>query len=189
MFEQKLKWYVFLVLLMLGTIGLIRYAPVQKNEPQMVQEGHSVDYFSIWYRKVQMDAQGVPHDKLEAAYAVHYSDSDETELTKPVMTVYKGALPPWHIRSEIGRIEAGGEQIFLKGQVYIDRSAAESVRAVNIKTTNLRVQPKRNYAETDDWAEMVSELDTMSGVGMKLFYQELLHIELLANVKGRHEYK
>ena len=76
----------------------------------------------------------------------------------------------------------------MNGQVFIDRAAAEGVREVNIKTTNLRVLPDQNYAETDDWAELVSGLDRISGVGMELFYQDPLYIKLLANIKGLHEY-
>jgi len=52
----------------------------------------------------------------------------------------------------------------------------------------LRVLPDQNYAETDDWAELVSGLDRISGVGMELFYQDPLYIKLLANIKGLHEY-
>jgi len=63
------------------------------------------------------------------------------------------------------------------------------VREIKIKTSNLHIQPKKNYAQTDEWAELVSGLDTISGVGMKLFYQDPLYIELLAKVKGKHVYE
>ena len=86
-------------------------------------------------------------------------------------------------------IADNGRTLFMNGQVNIDRAGAENVREVKIKTSNLHIQPKRNYAETAEWAELISGLDTISGVGMKLFYQEPLYIELLANVKGTHVYK
>lgn len=105
------------------------------------------------------------------------------------MKVYKKTTPPWIIRSKTGHVSPDGNKISMNGQVFIDRAAAESVREINVKTSNLRLLPKQNYAETDDWAEMVSGLDRISGVGMTLFYQDPLYIKLLANIKGRHEYK
>ena len=189
MFSQQYKGAILLLLVFLFSMWAVNNEPEQTLDQDSMQTEHHADHFAQSYHKITMDKMGRPINKLYADFAAHYSDHAETELTTPLLTVNKGDLPPWVIRSKTGVIADDGQTIFMQGQVYIDRAGAKNVREVNIKTSNLRIQPKENYAETDDWAELVTGLDTISGVGMKLFYQDPLYIELLANVKGTHVYK
>jgi len=186
------QWYksaFFLLLIFLATLWGVKHTPERETIKVPRQTTHILDYFSVNYQKVQMDEQGLPHDKLIADYVEHFSDNGETHLRSPVMTLYKQATPPWVTHSEKGVISKDADKIFLNGRVYINRKAAFNVREVHIKTSNLRIEPKRDYAETSEWAELITELDTMSGIGMRLFYQEPLYIELLAQVRGRHDYQ
>jgi lipopolysaccharide export system protein LptC len=187
--EHPIKWYVFLIAILLFSMWIINLVPELELDPQIAQNEYTTDFFSVTYSKLQMNAEGKPHDKLDADYLEHYSENGETKLTQPIMVIFNDPAPPWRMRAQTGRISSGGDSVFLEGAVFISRQAAERVRAIDIATTNLHLEPNRNYAETDDWAELVSELDTMSGVGLKLFYQDPLYIEFLANVKGRHEYQ
>ena len=188
MFARQYKSTLLLLLVFLMSMMAVKYVPEQELEAQPVATERDAEFFAVNYSKVQMDEFGLATSKLTADYAASYSGNGGTDLNKPVMTIYKKKSSPWVVRSKTGHISAGGNQISMNGQVFIDRAAAENVREINIKTSNLLVFPDRNYAETGDWAEMVSGLDRISGVGMKLFYQEPLYIKLLANVKGLHEY-
>lgn len=178
-----------LLLVFLFSMWVLNYFPQDELELTEVESERIVEHFAIGYSKKQMDQSGQANSKLMAETVVKYSDALGTELKNPVMVVYKQDKPPWIIRSKTGHISTGGNKISMNGQVFIDRAAAESVREVNIKTSNLLLLPNRDFAETDDWAEMVSGPDRISGVGMRLFYQEPLYIKLLAKVKGWHEYK
>jgi len=189
MFAQQYKGVVLLLLIFLLSMWAVNNEPEQSLDQNSAQGVRSADHFAKNYSKIMMDKSGLPENKLYADFAAHYSDNKETELTNPLLTINKGDLPPWIIRSKTGVIADDGRTLFMNGQVYIDRAGAKNVREVNIKTSNIRIQPKKNYAETDEWAELVSGLDTISGVGMKLFYQDPLYIELLANVKGKHVYE
>ncbi|MCF7971785.1 MAG: LPS export ABC transporter periplasmic protein LptC [Methylococcaceae bacterium] len=189
MMLQQYKGVFFLLLIFLASLWAVNHSDNKEANEPLEAVVHSADHFAVNYSKTQMSELGVAKEKLDADYAAHYSDNDETELSKPMMTLYQGDLPPWIIRAQTGVVTSEGEKIFLQGVVSIDRAAAKTVREVNIKTTNLRVEPKKNYAETEDWAELVSETDRMSGVGMRLVYQDPLYIKLLANVKGRHVYE
>ncbi len=186
---QHFKWYGFLIIMLLFSLWVIDFVPAPELERPIDEHEYTTDFFAVTYSKLQMNTEGKPQDKLDADYLEHYSENDETQLTHPIMLIFKDPAPPWRMQAQMGRIASGGETIYLDGAVLVSRAAAEQVRAIDIKTTNLRLEPKRNYAQTDDWAELVSELDTMSGVGLKLFYQTPLYIELLANVKGKHEYQ
>ena len=189
MFAEQYKNIFLLLLIFLISMLAVNYAPEQELIVQPVATEQNAEHFAVGYSKTQMDEFGWAASKLTADYAANYSGSAGTELTNPVMSMYKKASPPWIIRSKTGHVSPGGNKISMNGQVFIDRAAAENVREINVKTSNLRVFPNRSYAETDDWAEMVSGLDSISGVGMELFYQDPLYIKLLANVKGLHEYK
>lgn len=188
MIAEQYKNFFLLLLIFLASIWAVNSVPEHELDEKLVVAEHTAEHFAVGYSKTQMNELGLAANKLTADYAANYRDNAGTELTNPVMTVYKKETPPWVIRSKAGYISAAGDQIAMNGQVFIDRAAAENVREINVKTSNLLVHPKRNYAETDDWAEMVSGLDRISGVGMKLFYREPLYIKLFANVKGLHEY-
>lgn len=189
MYSQEYKGVALLLCIFLLSMWAVKNKPERVQEYQQEQLEHSADHFAVNYSKTNMNEAGLSENSLMADFAAHYSDNSETELTRPVMTINKANLPPWVMRSKSGIISADGRTMFMNGEVMIDRAATEKVRKVSIKTRNLRIQPERYYAETDEWAEMVSGLDTISGVGMKLFYQDPLYIELLANVKGRHVYE
>ena len=188
MFVEQYKNIFLLLLIFLVSILAANYTPEQELDIKPVAVVHNAEHFAVGYSKTQMDELGRAESKLTADYAANYSGSEGTELTNPVMIMYKKTTPPWIIRSKTGHISSGGNKISMNGQVFIDRAVAENVREINVKTSNLRVLLNRNYAETDDRAEMVSGLDRISGVGMKLFYQDPLYIKLMANVKGLHEY-
>lgn len=189
MYSQQYKGAALLLLIFLFSMWMAKKEPAHGLKYKTEKLEHSAEHFAVDYRKITMDKSGVPENHLSADFAAYYSDNGETELDSPVMTVNKGHLPPWVIRSQSGVISANGQTLFMNGKVFIDRAGAENVRQVNVKTRNLRIQPERHYAETEEWAELVSGLDTISGVGMNLFYQDPLYIELLANVKGSHVYE
>jgi len=189
MIVRQIKGTIFLLSIFFISMVAVNKIEDGEEKQQPVPIEHSADHFAIKYSKVQMNDQGFMKERLDADYAVHFSDNDETELVNPVMTFLQDNRPPWVMRAEKGIISAKGDKIFLPGTVYIDRAASGSVREVNVQTKNLHLEVKRSYAETDEWVEWVSEFDRMSGVGMRLFYQEPLYLELLADVKGKHSYE
>ncbi|NYT47641.1 MAG: LPS export ABC transporter periplasmic protein LptC [Candidatus Methanofishera endochildressiae] len=164
MFAEQYKNIFLLLLIFLGSILAVNYAPEQETIDTPVVAEPNAEHFARGYSKIQMDELGRAESKLTADYAANYSGSVGTKLSNPVMKVYKKTTPPWIIRSKTGHVSPDGNKISMNGQVFIDRAAAESVREINVKTSNLRLLPKQNYAETDDWAEMVSGLDRISGV-------------------------
>jgi len=177
-------------LVVLSAVSLWALQSVPEEVPEIVKTDmqQDIDYFSADYSKVQMNQLGVPDNKVQADYVQHYRGKDETKLTRPVISLYKLLSPAWITRSETGMVTEQGEQLFLQGTVKIDRLANSRYRAVNIVTRDLQIQPNKQYAETDAWAELVTGMDRISGVGLQFFYAEPMHIKLLSQVRGRHEY-
>ena len=105
------------------------------------------------------------------------------------MFFYNEKTPPWVIKSETGILSGDGKDLLLNGKVTIDRAKAEGVSQLTINTSMLKVKPETSYAETNEWAELISPPNKTTGTGMKLTFAQPIHLQLLANVKGKYETK
>jgi lipopolysaccharide export system protein LptC len=144
------------------------------------------EYFSNDYTKWEMDETGKLKNKLVAEKVTHYDD-DTTHSIKPVMYFYNDKTPPWVVKAETGVLSADGKDMFLNGKSVVSRAKAEKSKELIINTSNLRVKPETSYAETDEWAELLSPPNVTTGTGMKMVFVSPVHLELLANVKGKYE--
>jgi len=186
---QDYKGFIVLFIIAVSSMWLLKKVPDTVGVKSGAVAKHDVDYFSVNYTKLQMNELGLPDNKVAAEYAVHYRDMSEIELIKPVNTSYKLSVPTWVTRSESGVILDSGDKLFLNGKVTIDKVVNDPIDRLKINTTNLVLEPSRHYAETAEWAELLTETDTISGVGMQLYYQAPMRLDLLAKVRGRHDYK
>lgn len=190
LFLRDLKIYALVLLFAASSWGLVELFKVEYQTGDGSQEApkHSADYFSKGYLRKDLNEQGLVKSELAAESILHYSDDDTTHIDKPTLTLYNTdpAIPPWVVKSEKGILSAGGENLLLEGKVFIDRAKAEGVRQMNIRTTNLRVNPKTSYAETDEWAELLSPPHRVEGKGMQVTFKKPINIKLLSNVKSRY---
>jgi lipopolysaccharide export system protein LptC len=134
-----------------------------------------------------MTEEGKPKNKLIAESMVHFKDDDTTELEKPVFTYFSADAPPWVIHSDKGLIHSEGETILLGGKVWITRDAAPGIDPVTINTENLTIKPKTDYAETQQFAELISNRNRISGVGLSLYFGEHKQVTLHSNVRGIYD--
>jgi lipopolysaccharide export system protein LptC len=156
---------------------------------QVQVPAHSPDYFSTGYTKWEMNELGTLKNQLLADEIIHYSDDGTTHLINPVMFFHNQKTPPWVVKSETGVLSRDGNELLLNGKVIIDREKAKGFTQLTINTSKLKVNPKTSYAETNEWAELISPPNRTTGTGMKLTFIEPIHLELLANVKGKYETK
>lgn len=149
---------------------------------------HSADYFSKGYRRKDLDENGQLKSELSAVSMLHYSDDGITHIDKPSLTLYNAdnQVPPWVVKSDFGVLSADGKNLLLKGKVFIDRAQATGVRQIKIITSNLRVQPKISYAESDDKAELISPPNHTEGEGIQITFKKPIYIKLLSKVKSRY---
>ena len=175
-------YFILTVLVLLSWLAADRMAP----KPNKIQTtaGHRPDSFSKQFTKITMTEEGKPKNKLIADAMVHYKDDDTTELEKPVFTYFNEESPPWVVHSDSGLIGAEGETIFLSEKVLITRDAAPGKEPVTINTENLTIKPSIDFAETDKFAELISNRDRVSGIGLSLYFGENKRIRLHSHVKG-----
>jgi len=179
--------YALLIGLAIASWWLLTLTGVDENrQPVPV---HSADVFSTHYVKLEMNAAGTPKSQLVADKMQHYKDNGVTELQQPRLSFTNTTTPPWLISAEKGVLSADGKDLYLDGQVFIERAKSQNSKALKIITTNLNVKPDINFAETTQRAELLSPPNITVGKGMKLVFEQPIRLELLANVQGKYEKK
>jgi len=160
----------------------------QKQGKEFVAANHSPDYFSVGYYKKEMSLRGFTKSELTADNLIHYIDDGTTHLENPVMTLYNPDKPPWNIKSSSGVLAADGDHLLLSGKVFINREGTKKQAPFDINTSELRVKLSINYAETDQWAELIEGTNRTEGIGMNAIFVEPVQIKFLSKVKGRYEF-
>jgi lipopolysaccharide export system protein LptC len=182
------KIYLYLAIIALISWWLVKLTGLEEIFHGQVP-AHSPDYFSKGYTKWEMNELGILKSKLLSDEMIHYSDDGTTHMVNPIMFFHNEKTPPWVIKSETGILSGDGKDLLLNGKVTIDRAKATGVSQLTINTSMLKVKPETSYAETNEWAELISPPNRTTGTGMKLIFVAPVHLQLLANVKGKYETK
>lgn len=106
---------------------------------------HTLEYITL----TSFDYLGVPRYRIEAPLMTHFDDDDSTELESPMMLIFRPSSPPFEVRSERAWMSSGRTEIFLMGEVTIIRKGIDAQATTTIKTQNLRVFPRREFASTE----------------------------------------
>lgn len=182
---RHFRLHLYLAVLALLSWGLVKLT-ITEEEGRLIVPPHSPDYFSTGYRKWEMGDNGLLKSKLTADRMTHYSDDGTTHLDKPLMFFHNETAPPWVINAETGILSADGKNLQMNGKVTVKRDKGAGVRPLTINTSNVRVKPETHYAETDAWAELISPPNRTTGVGMKLVFEQPVHLQLLSKVQGKY---
>lgn len=158
-------------------------------KPQLAASAasHRPDSFSEKFTKTLMNPSGTPKHKLSAESMVHFRDDKSTDLTKPKFVFFDDQHPPWTVRSDTGHVTANGEKILLNGNVFITRPAAPGLDPIHIVTKNMTVKPKTDTAETNEFAELTSRSNRISGIGLDVDFGQMKKVKLRSNVRGKYE--
>jgi lipopolysaccharide export system protein LptC len=105
---------------------------------------------------------------LDARKMVHYPDDDSSLLETLNLDAYKPRQPRVNITAEKGRLEKGGDSVFLEGNVVVKRDAAERVEALTIVTDRLLVLPDEGIARTQSEVVMQSPSGRTTATGLEL---------------------
>lgn len=183
---SELTRYVLLVTLAIGSWWLADKLGPTTEKGKKLEPG-KVDYYSKGLQRQVMDETGKPKEFLTAEELVHYERENRSELKKPVMTLYAKDGPPWVINAETATIPGEENLIVLNGDVLVLRAANKDGRTMRIETSNVRVKPDINYAETDEDIRVISPPDYMTGTGAKLKFGDGIEYTVFANVRRKHD--
>ncbi|MCB1787821.1 MAG: LPS export ABC transporter periplasmic protein LptC [Chromatiaceae bacterium] len=148
------------------------------------QGPREIDYYVTGLDATRMTAAGVPAHRLRTPQLRHYTDDDTTELEKPRLTVYQDERPPWEVASERAWMSGDGSLLLLHGDVLIERAGDAQNAPLRMTTRDLRVQPREDYAETDEKVRVVSDAHSVDAVGMQAWLRPPSRVKLLSEVKG-----
>jgi lipopolysaccharide export system protein LptC len=179
----------YILVLVLGGLGLLAWwlggelkTPAQRTGTQERRPDYTVDELTA----SMMDESGRLHRRLTASEARHYPDNSGSELDDPRLLLFEESAPPWVIRSARGWISEDGDELLLQGPVFIDRTADAQTRPVHLKTWELYVKPREDYAQTDQPVHLTSGADWLSSAnGARVWFGKTLRIVLLGRARAQ----
>ena len=142
------------------------------------------DYHIRGLDVTRMTPDGAPAHRLQARQVRHFTDDDTTQLEQPHLTVFQDQAPPWEVDADSALVSADGDLVLLNGDVLIERAGDANNRPMNIVTRNLRVQPREDYAETDEKVRVTSNADWLDATGMQAWLRPPSRLKFLSQVKG-----
>lgn len=149
---------------------------------------HEPDYFVDNMVRRTLGEDGMLRNVLRAARVEHYPDDDSTELASPHLEIYNGPSEPWHVVAERGWISAGNDVVLLHGEVEIWRYDGAGRREYQVLTTELRVLPGEQYAESDNPTIIITPATVTHAIGMRANFAHD-RVELVNRVRSRYEGK
>jgi len=179
--------FLALVLALLGAYAWWLTTGIEHQNEVTEQTGERrPDYTVGEFTATMMDESGAPHRRLTAAQLRHYPDDESTELEQPLLTVFTQTAPPWLIRSETGWVSADGAEVILRGKVVIDREPGAVTRSLHLRTPELVVKPRLEYAETERPVVATSGADWLtSAEGARVWFGDFTRIELEGRARAQ----
>jgi len=181
--------WIALVTVLLSAASFWLWRTLGEDETTTQAAGpHEPDYYLVDMVRHSMNEQGELENVLIADRVYHYPDDDSTELARPRMEIYNDSASPWQVVAERGTIKSGTELVLLHGKVEIWRLDDAGEREFEILTSELRVFPKVQYAETDKAATIKGPGSVTRTRGFRANFSHN-RLELLERVRSRIESK
>ncbi len=175
---------VLLLLLLAATYWLnqqVQPLPIMPDSSKR----HDPDFIVNKFVATTHNEQGKPRFVMAAKKMLHYPDNDSTHLEAPELTSFDPDQPPMQTSANNGMVSGKGEEIFLRDDVKIVRSASATQREITFTTTYLHVIPDRGWAETDQPVTMIDGRNIVHAVGMQ-FDNKAHIVKLLAQVNSEY---
>ena len=146
---------------------------------------HDPDFIVSEVVATTLNEQGKPRFVVAAKKMLHYPDNDSTYLEAPKLTSFDPDHPPIHTYANNGIVSGKGEEIFLRDDVRVVRTASATQSEMTFTTTYLHVIPDSGLAETDQPVTMIDGRNIVHAVGMK-FDNKARIVKLLAQIKSEY---
>lgn len=179
---MHLRWRIILLLLPLTIVSFWAVYQLEQDTTDTAGTAEAVpDYTMSGLDSLNMTAAGKPETRLTADFMAHFESKDETRLTGPLLEIFRPDREPLYVRADQGWVTSGNEVILLKGDVRFWENNARNELIMEVTTSEARVFPERDYAETDKPATLSTANTQTDSVGMKAYMDEG-RIEMLSQV-------
>jgi len=105
---------------------------------------------------------------LAAKKMVHYPDDDSALLESLTLEAFEPRQPKMTITADHGRLEQGGERVWIEGNVVIVRDADAKNESARLMTDKLLVLPDEGKARTSSEVRMESASSRAVAAGLEL---------------------
>lgn len=181
---------LFPVLLM-ATLALLTFwlrITVREQAPAAPVHRHDPDYIVNGVTITRYDAQGIVDSTLTAAKLTHYADDDSNQFLDPRLVQTKPGQPRTTVTAKRGTTIEGSSEVFLYGDVHLQRAATARRPAASLVTNFLHVARNGTLFLTDREVTITQGGRSLSGRGM-LYNNATGELLLRHNVRGRFESK
>lgn len=146
------------------------------------------DFFIKDINVLEFSPEGTPLHALKTPYLVHYPVGDTALLTKPYFIAYseKADKQPWFISADKGKTEHGTNILHLIHHVLVEQTNAKSKPSLTLKTEQLTIYPKENFAQTEQPVTIEEPGIEVNSIGMKVYFKEK-RVELLNHTAGVYD--
>lgn len=132
------------------------------GEPDFNMDGAAVS---------QYRDDGTLEYRLLATSIRYYEAQARTELDRPRLSLHDPERQPWHVSAERGELRrppygASEEQVSLRGDVTLEQTP-EGHGPVRLRTPELRLFPRRQYAETDQDVMIEGDIGRTTATGLQ----------------------
>lgn len=180
-----------MILLLLLSVGLTGWILARLDDEETKRSSRKIfgpDSYMEDFVQTTMDENGQLETRLRAPRMVHFPADGSTVLTKPRLDVYNARGRPWHASAERAWVSGDKDLILLFGKVQLWRQDGSGKREWNLLTSEVRVLPEQEYAETTSPVTVIGKNTVTRSLGMKA---DLLRdrLQLTRKVRSRHEVK
>ena len=133
------------------------------------------DYFMHDAVSTLLDDTGTPKHRLETTYMAHFAEDNRTELKDAYLTLHQQDGSLWSVKAKQGTLFQTTEQIYLEGDVVIERPSTDLVSESDAKDSlaqTVDVQPGTQYKKSKETGEPAPP----SQAGIKI-ETDTLHID------------
>ena len=167
--------------LALGSAWLVSELDTGTSRPVAAGDANVPDLYMEDFTTTTMTESGRPGRRLSADSMAHFPATGMRVFTRPHLKVYAERREPWQAISERGELAPGSDELLLLGDVDIWRNNPDGTLEIRIETSDVRVLPETEYAETDEPALITTQSGYTKGVGLRAFMKDS-RIELLSEV-------
>ncbi|RKZ87664.1 MAG: LPS export ABC transporter periplasmic protein LptC [Gammaproteobacteria bacterium] len=173
---------ILLLILAIITIWLMSSDDTEKNTGQL-EISRTSDFSMTDFTMTLMDDLGKPTRIISGKEIAHYPEDDTTEITSPIAKFTDKETEVWVISSNKGTTQGEGEDLFLTGNVIINREDRDDIELL---TEALHINTKQNTAYTDLAVTIKSPYGETNSVGLHADLADET-INLHSRVKGQYD--
>jgi lipopolysaccharide export system protein LptC len=130
-----------------------------RHDPDLMVENFNA-------RKLGLD--GAVQYTLTARKMVHYPDDDSALLESLTIEAFEPRQPKMTVTAQNGRLEQGGDRVFIEGDVVVVRDADEKNAATRLTTDKVLVLPDEGIARGSNPVRMESASNRADAASFEL---------------------